>query len=532
MEGAVRAICSRLAVAETASRTSRDLAEQCVKVLELICTREAGAVFDAGGLHCILSFIKDNGSRVHKDTLHSAMTVVTRLCSKLEPADAQLTSCVRSLSTLLRHEDNYVAEGALRCFASVADRFTRRGVDPAPLAQHGLVDELLIRLSNAGGNPNVGGSGGTQGAPSKAPPPGATTSGPPQESKATAASISTTISLLSTLCRGSPTITHDLLRSDLPDAIEKALKGDERCALDCMRLVDLLLVLLFEGRRALGRPHIGTSNSMQLLPRLRRLDSAAEKTHRQLIDCIRSKDTDALIEAIDTGGIDVNFMDDVGQTLLNWASAFGTQEMVEFLCDRGADVNKGQRSSSLHYAACFGRPGIARVLLRHGANPDLRDEDGKTPLDKARERVDDGHREVATILQSPGEWMVATSSDRNQTKRTLSESETGESGQDSQESNANEPRGDPEMAPVYLRALLPVFCQAFQASMLGSVRRGSLALIRKMVHYIQSNQLVELCNPEVSHQSVATSLVEVIAVVLDNEVSFFLLIKFLSVCGF
>lgn len=54
----------------------------------------------------------------------------------------------------------------------------------------------------------------------------------------------------------------------------------------------------------------------------------------------------------------------------------------------------GQRSSSLHYAACFGRPAIAKVLLRHGANPDLRDEDGKTPLDKARERVDEGHREV------------------------------------------------------------------------------------------------------------------------------------------
>jgi ankyrin repeat protein len=62
----------------------------------------------------------------------------------------------------------------------------------------------------------------------------------------------------------------------------------------------------------------------------------------------------------------------------------------------------GQRSSSLHYAACFGRPAIAKVLLRHGANPDLRDEDGKTPLDKARERIDEGHREVAAILQSPG----------------------------------------------------------------------------------------------------------------------------------
>lgn len=53
-------------------------------------------------------------------------------------------------------------------------------------------------------------------------------------------------------------------------------------------------------------------------------------------------------------------------------------------------MNKGQRSSSLHYAACFGRPAVAKVLLRHGANADLRDEDGKTPLDKARERHDQG----------------------------------------------------------------------------------------------------------------------------------------------
>lgn len=43
-----------------------------------------------------------------------------------------------------------------------------------------------------------------------------------------------------------------------------------------------------------------------------------------------------------------------------------------------------------------------QTLLRHGANPDLRDEDGKTPMDKARERNDEGHREVVHILQSPG----------------------------------------------------------------------------------------------------------------------------------
>lgn len=270
-----------------------------------------------------------------------------------------------------------------------------------------------------------------------------------------------------------------------------------------MRLVDLLLVLLFEGRSALGRSTTG-GPSGPLLPRLRRLDSAGEKSHRQLIDCIRSKDTDALIEAIDSGGIEVNFMDDVGQTLLNWASAFGTQEMVEFLCDRGADVNKGQRSSSLHYAACFGRPAIAKVLLKHGANPDLRDEDGKTPLDKARERIDEGHREVAAILQSPGEWMLPP----NQEHRKL-ETEVEE---------FTEPKGDPEMAPVYLRRLLPVFCATFQSTMLPSVRKASLSLIKKMVHYIQPELLIETCSSDKTG-GCGAMLVEVIANVLDNEVS-------------
>lgn len=80
-----------------------------LQVLELICTREAGAVFEAGGLTCVLSFIRDNGNVVHKDTLHSAMSVVSRLCSKMEPQDATLPACVESLSTLLRHEDSHVS---------------------------------------------------------------------------------------------------------------------------------------------------------------------------------------------------------------------------------------------------------------------------------------------------------------------------------------------------------------------------------------------------------------------------------------
>lgn len=144
--------------------------------------------------------------------------------------------------------------------------------------------------------------------------------------------------------------------------------------------------------------------------------------------------------------------------------------MVEYLCEKGADVNKGQRSSSLHYASCFGRPGIAKVLLKHGANPDLRDEDGKTPLDKARERPEEGHREVAIILQSPGEWMASVD------RIDLDEKCKG----------CSEPRGDPEMAPVYLKFFLPVFCKTFQSTMMASVRRSSLGVLL-LIYFFYNN---------------------------------------------
>ncbi|XP_031643811.1 E3 ubiquitin-protein ligase HECTD1 isoform X7 [Oncorhynchus kisutch] len=492
VDGAIKALCNRLVVVELNNRTSRDLAEQCVKVLELICTRESGAVFEAGGLNCVLSFIRDSGHLVHKDTLHSAMSVVSRLCSKMEPQDSSLETCVESLSSLLKHEDHQVSDGALRCFASLADRFTRRGVDPAPLAKHGLTEELLSRMAAAGG---------TVSGPSSTCKPGRTSTGaqPTAADSKLSNQVSTIVSLLSTLCRGSPLVTHDLLRSALPDSMESAMQGDERCVLDTMRLVDLLLVLLFEGRKALPK---STAGSTGRIPGLRRLDSSGERSHRQLIDCIRSKDTDALIDAIDTGAFEVNFMDDVGQTLLNWASAFGTQEMVEFLCERGADVNRGQRSSSLHYAACFGRPQVAKTLLRHGANPDLRDEDGKTPLDKARER---GHSEVVAILQSPGDWMCPVNKGEDKKKKDLNEEEEG-----------SEPKGDPEMAPIYLKRLLPVFAQTFQQTMLPSIRKASLALIRKMIHYSCEVLLKEVCDSDAGN-NLPTVLVEITATVLDQE---------------
>ncbi len=358
VDGAVKAICNRLVAADVQrSRTSKDLAEQCIKVLELVCTREAGAVFEAGGLTCVLAFIRSHGSIIHRDTLHSAMAVVSRLCTKVEIQEESLPGCVEALSNLLGSNDAHVSDGALRCFASLADRFIRKNVDPEPLARHGLTDDLLARLSTAGvppanlssAHPSAANLSGltSNNASSATLTANASSSALDGAAAKTPASVSTTISLLSTLCRGSSAITHGLLRSNLPEALECALFGDERCVLDTMRLVDLLIVLIFDGRKALPKAvsaaaAVGSSRAGGI-GNLRRMDSAGEKTHRQLIDCIRSKDTDALVEAVEAGAVEVNFMDDVGQTLLNWAAAFGTCEMVEFLCQKGADVNKGQR---------------------------------------------------------------------------------------------------------------------------------------------------------------------------------------------
>lgn len=96
-----------------------------------------------------------------------------------------------------------------------------------------------------------------------------------------------------------------------------------RSALEVMRLVELLLVLVMEGRKALPKTSIPAmvAKRMESFP--------GDRSHRLVIEAIRAGNNEEFFESMETG-FDVNFMDDVGQTLLNWAAAFGTYEMV---CD-------------------------------------------------------------------------------------------------------------------------------------------------------------------------------------------------------
>ena len=69
----------------------------------------------------------------------------------------------------------------------------------------------------------------------------------------------------------------------------------EHYVLETIRLPDLLLVLLFESRSVLPKANLTPISGR--IADLHRMDSQEKKTHRQLIDCIKSKDTNALIES-------------------------------------------------------------------------------------------------------------------------------------------------------------------------------------------------------------------------------------------
>ena len=60
---------------------------------------------EAGALNAILTFIETYGATLHKDALRSAMGIVTRLCTKVEPSDHSVSAIVQSLTALLKHTD-------------------------------------------------------------------------------------------------------------------------------------------------------------------------------------------------------------------------------------------------------------------------------------------------------------------------------------------------------------------------------------------------------------------------------------------
>jgi ankyrin repeat protein len=101
---------------------------------------------------------------------------------------------------------------------------------------------------------------------------------------------------------------------------------------------------------------------------------------------------------------------------LNLAAFFGHKDVLEYLLARGADVNAVARNAMnvrpLHSAVAHRQPGVAlamsEVLLRHGADANVRQAGGWTPLHQAAAH---GQTPLVRLLLAHGADVHAASED-------------------------------------------------------------------------------------------------------------------------
>jgi len=118
-------------------------------------------------------------------------------------------------------------------------------------------------------------------------------------------------------------------------------------------------------------------------------------------------------------GQQVGLYDEHGNTALQLAAERGYRGVCKVLIDAGADVNKKNVSvgwTAVHYAAYEGHSDVLRMLIAHGAVPDLPDNSGDTAEAYAKEWE---NTECLTILQEA----VALREARSKMRTTKSSSD-------------------------------------------------------------------------------------------------------------
>jgi uncharacterized protein len=109
-----------------------------------------------------------------------------------------------------------------------------------------------------------------------------------------------------------------------------------------------------------------------------------------------------LVEVLLEAGADVNPANNSGKTPLTEAAYWGHDKVVERLIVAGADVNaigSDDDWTPLMKCLAFNKPDVAQVLLKAGADPNIRNSDGKTALTLA---VEDKKNAIAQLLREAG----------------------------------------------------------------------------------------------------------------------------------
>jgi len=109
-----------------------------------------------------------------------------------------------------------------------------------------------------------------------------------------------------------------------------------------------------------------------------------------------------LAEVLVEAGADIHAKSLTGFTPVQWLSYWNAYETVAYLLSQGAEVSyqgSSEGKSALHIAAQFGYVETVKVLLKAGADVNLKDKNGETPLFLA---VLEGGPEVQMLLTQSG----------------------------------------------------------------------------------------------------------------------------------
>ena len=83
--------------------------EDAFQILDLLSRGDSKAVFDAGGLPCVLK-LTTLGTALHKDALYSSISAAIHLCPRVDPDYQHLPFVCLHITQLMESDDRKVGE--------------------------------------------------------------------------------------------------------------------------------------------------------------------------------------------------------------------------------------------------------------------------------------------------------------------------------------------------------------------------------------------------------------------------------------
>ncbi|KMZ58875.1 putative Ankyrin repeat-containing protein [Zostera marina] len=105
---------------------------------------------------------------------------------------------------------------------------------------------------------------------------------------------------------------------------------------------------------------------------------------QDLLDAARYNDFEDMMSFVE-GGVSLDCKDREGRTALHMAAANGHHAMVDYILDKGADINvcNSENNTPLHWACLNGHVEVIKSMITRGADVSKLNRHDRTPIDEA-----------------------------------------------------------------------------------------------------------------------------------------------------